>query len=251
MVDFIAEVEEELRKDDYNKLLRKWGPWMAGAAVLIVAAAGFYEWNKAQADRTARSASITFAEAYNALDDGDLVSAEEQFEKIGEVAGPGYAGLSYMQAAALAMEDGRYDEALSFFDKSSEQFELPRHTHLPQLKAAYLLVDLGRYDDAMARLRPLVEEDMPYRYLAMELRGHIMLAKGDKNSARSDFSLLSRAPGVPDGVQERARQMLLLTPADPSATEQDTPTDINDEAADLVSGSDETPAPENGEDEGN
>ena len=37
MVDFINEVEEELRKDDYNRLLKKYGPLIGAVLSLIVA----------------------------------------------------------------------------------------------------------------------------------------------------------------------------------------------------------------------
>jgi len=33
VVDFIGEVQEELRKDDYNRWLRKYGPYLAGLIV--------------------------------------------------------------------------------------------------------------------------------------------------------------------------------------------------------------------------
>ena len=46
MVDFINEVEEELRKDEYNRLLRRYGPYILAVIVAIVAGTGFLEYQK-------------------------------------------------------------------------------------------------------------------------------------------------------------------------------------------------------------
>ena len=51
MVDFINEVEEELRKDDYNRLLKKYGPAIGIVLFLIIAGTGFLEYKKYAADK--------------------------------------------------------------------------------------------------------------------------------------------------------------------------------------------------------
>ncbi|MCF6275953.1 MAG: hypothetical protein L3J05_09345, partial [Robiginitomaculum sp.] len=60
MVDFINEVEEELRKDKYNQLLRKYGPYIIAAIFMIVAATGYTEYNKSKVSNTAKSASAAY-----------------------------------------------------------------------------------------------------------------------------------------------------------------------------------------------
>ena len=71
MVDFINEVEEELRKDQYNVLLRKWGPLIAAVAIGIVAVAGVYEYIKTSDARAAKNASISYVAASNTLESGE------------------------------------------------------------------------------------------------------------------------------------------------------------------------------------
>ena len=44
MVDIFEEVDEELRKDKYQELLRKYGPWALGGAIGIIAVAAGYQW---------------------------------------------------------------------------------------------------------------------------------------------------------------------------------------------------------------
>ena len=72
MVDFITEVEEELRKDDYNRLLKKYGPFIALVLFLIVAGAAFIEWRKYSNDKTAQQVAAIYTAADESLEDGDL-----------------------------------------------------------------------------------------------------------------------------------------------------------------------------------
>ncbi|MEE9347537.1 MAG: tetratricopeptide repeat protein [Robiginitomaculum sp.] len=213
MVDFINEVEEELRKDQYNVLLRKWGPYLAGLAISIVAAAGLYEFMKTSKDRAARNASISYIAATDALTAGDSEGALSQFKAMASQAKPGYAGLALTQAAAIELEAGRAQDAAASFDKAALSFDTDLHKQLAQLKAAYILSGAGHHDDVLARVEPLAMSGAPFAYLARELRGFTHLAMENARSARSDFLYLSSSPGAPEGVRQRAEQMLALTPS--------------------------------------
>ena len=225
MVDFINEVEEELRKDQYNELLRKWGPYLAAGAIALVLGTAAFEYMGSKNDRVAKSSSISYFEAYDKFDAGDIDAAKNDFVAISDASRPGYAGLSLMQAAAIELDKGNTAEAVRLLDQSAEKFSHPRHAHLAKLKAAYILMDQGQYDDVSARIAPLTESGAPYEHLAQELAGFVALEQGDIRTARSKFALLARGVDVAPGVQNRADQMLAITPSlrsEPSETEPDT-----------------------------
>ena len=213
MVDFINEVEEELRKDQYNALLKKWGPYLAAGALALVLGTAVLQYMSKQGERAAKAASISYFEAYDKYDAGNTDAAKKEFVAISEVARPGYAGLSLMQAAGIELDKGNNAEAVRLLDQSAEKFTRPRHVHLAKLKAAYILMDEGRYDDVSARLVPLTESGAPYEHLAQELAGFVALEQGDTRTARSKFALLARGVDVSPGVQTRAEQMLSITPS--------------------------------------
>ena len=54
MVDIFEEVDEELRKDKYQELLRKYGPWALGGAIGIIAVAAGYQWLQASSLASAK-----------------------------------------------------------------------------------------------------------------------------------------------------------------------------------------------------
>ena len=216
MVDFINEVQEELRKDDYNRWLRRYGPVLVAATVGVVGAVAALEWIKASNEREARALSVAYTDA-SALIADNPAQAESAFLAIADDTDSGYRGLSLMRAATIALEQGKRTEAVRYFDQAAESFDRPRHTHLASLKAAYILADEGLYDDARARLDGLTERGAPFEYLARELNGYAALARDDMDTARREFTFLSTIPGVPATIAERATQSLSLIDAGAAA----------------------------------
>lgn len=210
MVDFINEVEEELRKDQYNELLRKWGPWIAAAAILIVAAAGIYEYTKSSGERMANATSLSYVEATQLLEEGNRAGASGLFLAISQEADPGYAGLSLMQAGGVAAGNGNRLEAIRLFDQAAVTFDTTLHQDLAALKAAYILMDNADYAAVSSRVTPLAESDRPFEYLARELLGFVALEEGDTQKANAQFAFLARSPDVSDNLKARAEQVLAM-----------------------------------------
>ncbi len=210
MVDFINEVEEELRKDDYNRLLKKYGPAIGIVLFLIIAGTGFLEYKKYAADKKAQAVSAIYTAADKQLDEGSQDQAVAAFIDLGATGPEGYAGLSFMRAAAIREDQGDALGAVRLFDKAAEVFTIPRHKQLAQLKAAYLLADQGAYSDVVGRVTPLAETEAPYEFLARELLGYAHAESGDQVSAREQFAYLTSIPGVPETVKQRAEQSMAL-----------------------------------------
>ncbi len=210
MVDFINEVEEELRKDEYNVLLRRYGPYLLGVVIAIVAATGFLEWRKSTKDKAARSTSAAFVQANDLAAAGDTEMAARHFLAIADKAPEGYAGLSVLRAAAIELDEGNTSKAVALFDRAASIFTTERHKQLAQLKAAYILANEGQYGDVSNRVEVLATKDAPYEFLARELKAFVALQYGKPEIARQEYSYLSTIPGVPDSIQQRADQSLSL-----------------------------------------
>ena len=232
MVDFINEVEEELRKDKYNQLLRKFGPYIVGAIIIIVAGTGFVEYRKYSKEKIAKAASASYMSASMLEQEGKLDEATNKFIALSELAPNGYAGLSLSRAAGIQLRLGEYNKAIALLDKASEHFETPLHKDLAQLKVLYILMDQGRYDDVIARAGNLMYDEGPYRDLAREIAAQASLQAGDEKLARKEFTYLANTPGVQRGVKARAGQALALLKAKtPEITDakSDNKTDIGAE----------------------
>lgn len=227
MVDFITEVQDELRKDDYNKWLRRYGPYLIGLVVAILMVASWLEWREASEAREARELSLSYTTASELETAGEVDAARTAFAGLADGAPEGYAGLSLMRAAAIAVDAGDTDEAVRLFDRAAEVFSRDRHAHLARLKAAYLLSADGRNAEAEARLAGLTEKGAPYEFLARELSAHSALAQNELERARTEFSYLATIPGVLPSVQERSAQTLSLMKAGASVDLPDDETTDN------------------------
>lgn len=210
MVDFISEVEEELRKDDYNKFLRKFGPAIIGLLVAVVAFVGFLEWRDYSKDRTARAAAASYLNADELLTDGRNDQASQAFLELADVAPDGYAGLSLMRAAIVAADSGNSLEAVRLYDAAADRFKLARHSELARLKAAYVLANQGDWAEVDRRAESLMRNGAPYEFLARELVASAALNSGDLDRAREHFGYLNTIPGVPDTISRRAEQAMVL-----------------------------------------
>ena len=214
MVDFINEVEEELRKDKYNALLRKFGPYIMAILVAIVLLAGFIEYQKGKDGREARAASASYVSATKLADAGKTQQALQKFIALSKVAPAGYAGLSLSRAADLELKRGNKEMAVKYFDQAAAKFEQPIHKDMAAYKAALIVMDLGRYDDVRARTNSLIYEDAPYGDLARELSAHADLKTDRVDEAKTKLKYLVNVPGVLPGVKDRARQAIMLLNAD-------------------------------------
>jgi hypothetical protein len=240
MVDFISEVEEELRKDDYNKFLRKYGPFILGLLAAVVLAVAYFEYRDYASDRTARAASFSYLEADDLLQSGNVDAARLAFLQLADVAPDGYAGLSLMRAAIISAEQGNDAEALRLYDAASARFKLERHSQLAALKAVYIIANQGNWADVEQRASALAEDDQPYEFLARELVATAQLNQGNVEQARAGFAYLDNVPGVPEAISRRAEQALVLMSVN-ETSDVDMPAPV-DETNDVPALPDATPS---------
>ncbi len=208
MVDFISEVQEELRKDDYNRWLRKYGPYVGALIVLIIGITGYIQWQEYKAEETANETSYGFIETVKSIDQ-NAASAIDGFKSISATSPDGYAWLSLKRAAELELSNGNAQEALAIYDRAAKTISSKRHVQLAQLKAAYIVTSQADYDSAISRLEPLTAKDEPYEYLARELLGFAYKQNGDVQKARSQFTYIERDPGASETLVARAKQHLI------------------------------------------
>ena len=209
MVDFISEVQEELRKDDYNRWLKKYGPLIFAIIMAIILGTAFLEWKKTKDAKVAEKLSFSYLEASKIAGDNPEKSIQN-FIDLSAQAPAGYAGLSLVRAAELELKRSNVQNAVNLLDSAAEKFEDKRHGQLAQMKVGYILAGQGNYADVIARMTPLSEKDEPYEYLARELLAFAAKETGDDQTARKHFSYLDTIPGVPETIKARAQQNIMM-----------------------------------------
>ncbi|MBI1186237.1 MAG: tetratricopeptide repeat protein [Alphaproteobacteria bacterium] len=221
MTDVFEEVEEEVRRDRYQRLWSRWGVWIMGAAAIIVlGVAGWrlYVWN---ADRQATQVSTDFIAAQKALNDGDLEGAAKTFAALSQNGPTAYRELAQLEAAAIKLEEGELEEALAGFDAvaASARNDIVRDS--ARLRAAYIFADTGDFAGLQQRLQPLIDAEGPFAYLARELLAVEAWKEGRFDLARETAQPISLAFDVPESLRQRIQILLaVLGPGQSDAAPQ-------------------------------
>lgn len=208
MSDIFREVEEDLRKERAQALWDKYGIWVIGAAVAIVAVVAGTTWWNAYQRSQAEDASRAYMEADALAAEGELAEAARRFEALAAERGGGYETVARLRAAALLAEAGERDAAVAAFDAVAGEASDPVLSDLAALRAALVLSDVASPDELAVRLTPLAEEGRPWRFTALELLAFAALRADDREAAGQHYRALAEGEGVPPLSRERARTML-------------------------------------------
>ena len=205
MVDLFDEVEEQLRSDRYRTLALRVLPWVAGIALLALAATvGWSVWKNSQ-DKEAFKASDEYLAALEARASHDDTRAFGMFADVAKTGTPVYRTLALMQQGGQRMDANDTDQAVKFFDQAAEVAPDPMLGDLARLKSALALLDTAPYAELEKRLTPLTKDGAPYRMQAKEALAFAKLMGGKSAEARGDFAVLSLSPDSSDAMRDRAR----------------------------------------------
>lgn len=217
MVDFIEEVEEQLRSDRYRAIARKAWPWFAALlAAVILAFLGVWGYDTWR-DRNIAKASVAYDKALTELAQGDETGAYNDFGPIAQSGPSGYKMLALMQQGDIRLAAGKGDQAAALFDQAAAAAPNPIMHDLSKLRAALALLDSAPYPQLETRLNALIgqgdrkgEGGRPFDLQAREALAMAKLEAGKAAQARSDLTALTLTLGVSQTMRERALAAITL-----------------------------------------
>ena len=209
MADLFQEIDDELRQDKASRMWRVYGKYVVAAAIVIVLSVGGYKfWQQKQLD-DGETASIAYEAALARSASGDHKGAIDEFngEEIGTVAG--YAALSQMQKANLAMKINDFEAALITFKDIAENDNYPQSIkEWASFRYAAVSVEKQIGSNAPADLDSLIATDSPWRFLAKEIKAIREIETGNKSGAKAIFSELADDENAPERLRVRAAEFL-------------------------------------------
>jgi hypothetical protein len=216
VVDIFDEVEEDLRAERAQALLKRYGGLLVALALLTVAAAaGWQAWHWWQAKRdlaagTAFLAAMTTAQAVGpASDVASRKAAIAAFEQVAATAPDGYRTLARLRAAALEADAGDLAGAAALYDQvagDSSADKLVRD--LASLLWAQRQLDTADPARLEARLKALAEPDNPWHALASEDLALLDLRQGHTDAAKVTLRRLAGDLTLPQDLRGRASLLL-------------------------------------------
>ena len=231
MVDVFDEVEEELRKERYQQLLRTYGPWLLGAAVAIVVGVAGYQWWQARQSSQAAESSDRYVAAVELIEAGDVDAARAALSEIAADGPRGYATLALMREAELALQRGEPEAAASLYERAIERAPDPVVADVARYHAVRAQFDTISFDDAVLRLDDVGGAGSQLDLMARELIGAKAIAEARWEEARRRYDSLAVALDLPQGMRQRVSHALALI-------EQNAPAPVAEAAAET-----EPPAP--------
>jgi hypothetical protein len=216
VVDIFDEVNEDLRAERAQALLKRYGGLIIAVALLIVAAAGGWQaWHWWQARRdmaagTAFLAAMTAAQATGpAQDAASRTAAINAFDQVAATAPDGYRTLARLRAAALKADSGDIQGAAALYDQvSSDSAADPLLRDLASLLWAQRQLDTGDPARLEARLKALATPDNPWHALASEDLALLDLRQGHTDAAKTTLRRLAGDVTLPQDLRGRASGLL-------------------------------------------
>ena len=211
MVDIFDEVEEDLRAERAEKLLKKYA-WLLIVAVVAVvgAVAGWQLWNRYKNQQDA-AAAASYVAVQNALQQPGTAKAGQlaTLDQLAVTAPEGYKTLARMRAAGLKADAGDVPGAIALWNTvAADSTADPLLRDLASLQATARELDHGDPAQLEARLKPLAEPGNPWSTLAQEQLAMLDLRQGKVADARKILQTLAVDIASPSGLRARASALL-------------------------------------------
>jgi len=205
--DIFREIDEELRRDNLQKLWRLYGRYVIAGIVLVLAiAGGIVAWRNHLVTQR-QAVSVRYAAAMALLREGKDADATKIFDLVAREGG-GYGKLADFEAANLAAKSGDRKAAVAAYDRIAASQDVD-----PELRDVATLLSvmnsLGDIDPQaeITRLKSLTEAGNPWRPTALELTGAAQLQAANTAAALDIYKQLADDQSAPEGVRTRAAEM--------------------------------------------
>ena len=208
MSDIFREIDEELRRDQLDKLWKRYGGYVIGFAVVIVLiVAAFVGWREYQR-RQGEAASVRYAAALEIAGKEDAGKAAEAFGVLAREATSGPAVLARFQEAALRAKAGDAAGAIAIYKALAADGSVDAvYRELAQLLSAMHQIPTADPKSLIADLEPLTKEGSPWRPSALELTALAHLRAGERDAARDIYKKLADDLAAPQALRQRAAEM--------------------------------------------
>lgn len=211
MTDLFSEIEQDIRREQANKLWEKYGIYLIGLAVGIVLAAsavvGWRAWNTSRAHDASAQYDLVVAAAAKQ-------KPEEAAAAYGALAAdttPAYAALAYVHQADALLKAGDKPGAIAALDKAANNKSTPAMLRgMAQVKAGLLVADTATYEEMNTRLASLNEADNPWRNSVRELLGLAAYRAKNYDEAQTNFAAIIADTTAQAGLRDRAHVMQAL-----------------------------------------
>jgi hypothetical protein len=208
----IQEVDEELRRDQYHQLWKRYGKYVIAAVVAVVfVVAGYQGWQEWQGRQRQKEAA-QFEAAQDLMAQGKAAESLEALAKLSADGHTGFATAASMRRAELLIGQGDVAAAAATYEQIANSSGSALYRDLAVLKLALLTLDAGDLSKLESRVAPLSAVSNPWHFSATEVLALLAQKKGDAQRATELYKQLADDLQAPPDIRARAAEMLAILP---------------------------------------
>ena len=203
MSDIFREVEEDVRRERFEKLWKAYGAYVIAALVLLFAGIGGYQlWQRHdQQEREKISDTLVAAQRIS-----NPQAAANAFVDLSRTAPKGYSAVARLSEAGAMLMSGQRNEAIDLYKQISASDSGPIGS-VARLRAAWAVAETASRADLADLLKPLDQPGNAWRENAEEILAYADYRAMDTKSALTRYSQLALDPEAPDALRARAKAM--------------------------------------------
>lgn len=203
------EIDEELRREKFEKLWEQYGMYVLGAAAAVVLGVGGYQLYDQRKKSFAAENGARYEEALKLVEANKSDEAQKALSEMISGGHTGYASLAQLQLAGLHLKANRPQDALAVFESlATSPAADPDIKTFASLQAAALRLGEADFTELQNRLKPLAEGTSAWRFQARELLGTAAFKAGKYEEARNLLTPLFGEADVPRAALDRVQLIL-------------------------------------------
>ena len=216
---FFKEVEENLRRDQFQSFFKAYGAWVVGAVILFLAAiGGWIYWEQHQKNASAAESEELHA-VFGDIADKQLKTVPQRLDKLDDSGNDVVKGSAMLAEAAIALDRNDRAAAIAKYREIAGEKDLPEaYRDLGTIRLTALEFDSLAPQQVIARLEPLAKAGNPWFGSAGEMTALAYLKQGKKTEAGRMFAAVAADRQVPRTIRSRAVQIAGTLGVDASAS---------------------------------
>lgn len=216
---FLKEVDENLRRDQFQSFFKTYGAWLAGAVILLLAVVGgWIYWEQHQKQQSAGE-SEQLQSAFADIAAQKMKTVPQQLDKLGNSKNDVVKASAMLAEAAVALDKNDRSAAISKYREISGDKGLPQaYRDLGTIRLTALEFDAIAPQQVIARLEPMAKTGNPWFGSAGEMTALAYLKQGKKTEAGRMFAAVAADRQVPRTIRSRAVQIAGTLGVDASAS---------------------------------
>jgi len=208
VTDIFSEVDEELRRDNFLALWKRYGKYVTALVIAIIVGTGAYVAYQRYTESHRLERAKEFMAAAEQIGQGDNSAAIGAFAAVAQ-SSDGYGILARFRMANLKNRAGDDSGAVAIYEAIAADGGIPTtFRDLAIILAATHTLDKADPTALSARLQPLTVDSSPWRFSALELTGLLAHRANDDAKAKTIFAKLADDREAPQAVRARAAEIL-------------------------------------------